>query len=106
MYVSSSNDEHEKSAIASSSFIINALISLVFIIFIIFFSGWLSIALHSGEDLAIMLKWFIPGLICMIFFSHFEAVQQSFLDFKGVFAGYFLRQFVFFLDTDCISYFT
>lgn len=97
MYVSSTYDEHEKSAIASASFIINALISITFIIFIIFFSGWLSIKLHSGNDLGIMLKWFIPGLICMIFFSHFEAVQQSFLDFRGVFAGYLLRQVVFFI---------
>src|SRR5260221_6520875 len=28
----------------------------------------------------------------MIFFSHLEAIQQSFLDFKGIFAGYFVRQ--------------
>ena len=96
MYVSSNNDEYEKSAIASSSFIINTLISITFIILIIFFSDWLSVQLHS-KDLAIMLKWFIPGLICMIFFSHFEAIQQSFLDFKGVFAGYLTRQIIFFI---------
>jgi len=30
------------------------------------------------------------------FFSHFEAVQQSHLDFKGVFAGYLARQVSFF----------
>ena len=97
MYVSSSTDEHEKSVIASSSFIINVLISVVFIIFIIFFSGWLARILHAGAELSIMLNWFIPGLICMIFFSHFEAVQQSFFNFKGVFAGYLLRQLVFFI---------
>lgn len=97
MYVSSSDDEHEKSIIASSSFIINLCISIFFIVLIIFFSDWLSIKLHSGIDLAVMLKWFIPGLICMIFFSHFEAIQQSFLDFKGVFAGYMVRQVVFFV---------
>jgi lipopolysaccharide exporter len=44
-----------------------------------------------------MLTWFIPGLIGMVFFSHLEAVQQSNLDFKGVFAGYFSRQLLFFL---------
>lgn len=97
MYVNSSREKHEKSHIASSSFIINALITIAFIIFILVFSNWLSEVLHSGQDLALMLKWFIPGLICMIFFSHFEAVQQSFLDFKGITTGYLLRQFIFFL---------
>jgi O-antigen/teichoic acid export membrane protein len=43
-----------------------------------------------------MLKWFIPGLVFMVFFSHLEAVQQSFLDFKGGFAGNFVRQVFFF----------
>jgi O-antigen/teichoic acid export membrane protein len=33
----------------------------------------------------------------MVIFSHMEAVQQSHLDFKGVFAGYFVRQLVFFV---------
>jgi len=97
MYVSSSDDEHEKSIIASSSFIINLCISIFFIILVLLFSNWLSVKLHAGVDLAVMLKWFIPGLICMIFFSHFEAIQQSFLDFKGVFAGYMVRQVVFFI---------
>ena len=97
MFVSASTDEQEKSAIASSSFIINVLISIVFILFIIFCSGWLAKILHAGADLSIMLKWFIPGLVCMVFFSHFEAVQQSFFNFKGVFTGYLLRQLIFFI---------
>ncbi len=97
MYVSSSDDEHEKSVIASSSFIINVCISVFFILLILLFSNWLGIKLHAGADLGIMLRWFIPGLIFMIFFSHFEAIQQSFLDFKGVFAGYMVRQVVFFI---------
>jgi len=33
----------------------------------------------------------------MIFFTHLEATQQSHLDFKGVFAGYFVRQITFFI---------
>jgi O-antigen/teichoic acid export membrane protein len=96
MFVSATSDDEEKSAIASSSFIINLCITIFFIIFILIFSNWLAVRLHAGAELAEMLKWFIPGLICMVLFSHFEAIQQSFLDFKGVFAGYLLRQFVFF----------
>jgi lipopolysaccharide exporter len=95
-YVSTSDEGLEKAVIASSSFIINATISAAFILFILFFSDNLSRWLHAGTDLSNMLKWFIPGLICMVFFSHLEAIQQSHLDFKGVFAGYFTRQVVMF----------
>jgi O-antigen/teichoic acid export membrane protein len=96
-FVSGSENQHEKAAIASSSLIINALLSIVFIAFILLFSSTLSTWLHAGADLSRMLIWFIPGLICMVMFSHFEAVQQSHLDFKGGFAGYFARQLLFFL---------
>lgn len=96
-YVSSSSLEGEKSIIASSSLLINISISIVFILLIVFFSGSLGTWLHSGPDLGATLKWFIPGLVCMVFFSHMEAIQQSHLDFKGVFAGYFVRQIIFFV---------
>jgi len=95
-YVSTTDEEGEKTTIASSSLLINASISIIFILLIAFFSGVLSSWLHAGPDLAVTLKWFIPGLVCMIFFSHMEAIQQSHLDFKGVFAGYFVRQVLFF----------
>ncbi|HLZ88847.1 MAG TPA: flippase [Puia sp.] len=95
-YVSTTDETAEKTIIASSSLLINISISIVFILLIIFFSGNLSSWLHAGSDLGTTLKWFIPGLICMVFFSHMEAIQQSHLDFKGVFAGYFVRQIIFF----------
>lgn len=96
-YVSSSGDKLEKSVIASSSLLINGAITALFIVFICFFANWMSKRLHSGVELADMLRWFIPGLIGMVMFSHLEAIQQSHLDFKGVFAGYFVRQVAFFL---------
>lgn len=99
-YVSSDKNEENKISIASSSFLINGLISILFIIFLLFFADWMSIKLHAANDLSNTLFWFIPGLLFMIFFSHFEAIQQSFLDFKGVLAGYLTRQVFFFL---CIS---
>lgn len=94
-YVSSTDNREEKTGIASASLLINASITFLFILLILFFGDWLSAVFHTGSDLATMLKWFIPGLIIMLFFSHLEAIQQSFLDFKGVFAGYFIRQAVF-----------
>ena len=94
-YVSSTDVREEKTGIASASFLINAAITLLLILFILFFGSWLSATLHTGNDLDVMLRWFVPGLLIMLFFSHLEAIQQSFLDFKGVFAGYFVRQIVF-----------
>jgi len=96
-YVSSSDIVTEKVIIASSSFVINLVVSIIFIIFILFGSRWLSVQLNAGLALSSALQWFIPGVICMIFFSHLEAVQQSYLDFKGVSAGYLIRQISFFI---------
>lgn len=96
-YVSSSSIDSEKVAIASSSFIINLIVSIIFIAFIMFGSEWLSAELNADLALSSMLQWFIPGVICMIFFSHLEAVQQSYLDFKGVSVSYLVRQVSFFI---------
>jgi lipopolysaccharide exporter len=95
-FVSSSSDEDEKIRIASTSFMINLGITIIFIALVIFGSQWLSQWLHMENQLSSMLMWFIPGFIGMVLFSHLEAVQQSNLDFKGVFAGYFSRQLLFF----------
>ena len=86
----------EKIAIASSSFLINLILSLLFILFIFGTSDFLGSWLNTGNQLSAMLIWFIPGIISMIFFSHLETIQQSNLDFKGVFIGYFVRQGLFF----------
>lgn len=94
-FVSASSDPAERSVIASSSLVINTTVSFIFIILVLTVSDPFSRWLVNSNELAYMLKWFIPGVLCMIFFSHFEAVQQSHLDFKGVFAGYFVRQFLF-----------
>jgi O-antigen/teichoic acid export membrane protein len=96
MYVSSHNSIAEKVSIASSSFLINCFVTFLFVGFLLLFSAWLSEALHAGMQLSYTLLWFIPGLFCMIFFSHFEAIQQSHLDFKGILAGYLVRQVIFF----------
>ena len=100
-YVSGSDDIGERTSIASSSFLINVAITLLFILFLVFFSDWMSMELHAGTDLSTTLYWFIPGLVSMIFFSHFEAIQQSHLEFKGVLAGYLVRQVIFFTFLAC-----
>jgi len=94
-FVTSTQDPAEKAAIASSSILINFILTLAFIGLILVGADALSSWLVGTTELGTMLKWFIPGIIVMMFFSHLEAVQQSHLDFKGVFAGYFARNFVF-----------
>lgn len=95
-FVTATEDKVEKSAIASSSFLINAALNLLFIVLIVLFADGLSVWFNTGTELGNMLKWFIPGLAFTTFFSHFEAVQQSHLDFKGGFAGNLVRQLIFF----------
>ena len=90
------NNETDKTSIASSSIVINVALTLLFISFLFLFSGKLSFWLSAGNELEQMLRWYIPGMLFLIFFSHFEAVSQSHLDFRGVFAGYFVRQLLFF----------
>lgn len=86
-----------KYEIASSSLLVNLGISLFFILLILTFGKGLAGLLNAGNDMVTLLIWFIPGLVAMVFFSHFEAVQQSHFDFKGVFAGGLARQMCFFL---------
>lgn len=97
-FVSGAVDEMEKIKIASASFLINAIANMLYIVLIIFVSGWLSYWLNEGQDLKDMLYWFIPGMVFLVFFTHLETIQLSNLDFKGIFAGYFIRQ-AFFLTT-------
>ena len=96
-YQSSSDNSDEKTFIASGSILVNSLISIVFICLLFVLSNHLGRWLNKGPDLSAMLKLFIPGLISMVFFSHLEATQQTHFDFKGVFAGYFTRQLIFFV---------
>ena len=95
-FVSGTQDKKEKSIIASSSLVINIGLSLLFMLLILLFARPLQGEVIRYKELVNLLEWFIPGIICMIAFSHLEAVQQSHLDFKGVFAGHFVRQFSFF----------
>jgi lipopolysaccharide exporter len=95
-FVSATQDVNEKSVIASSSLMINISLSILFILLILLLSGPLDYWVFRYQNLMSLLVWFIPGICCMVIFSHLEAVQQSHLDFKGVFAGHFVRQFSFF----------
>ena len=96
-FMSTNDDVGEKTRIASSSLLVNGSITLVFIALLLLFGPELARLLHTGPELAVMLRWYIPGLVAMVLFSHLEATQQGHLDFKGGFAGYLVRQVSFFL---------
>jgi lipopolysaccharide exporter len=96
-YMSMNEDVAEKIRVASSSLLVNGAINIVFIAVLLLLGKDLGRWMHTGPGLAVMLRWYIPGLVAMVFFSHLEATQQGNLDFKGVFAGYFVRQVSFFL---------
>jgi O-antigen/teichoic acid export membrane protein len=96
-FMSTNEDVREKTKIASSSLLVNASITIVFIGLLLLFGPALARLLHTGPELAVMLRWYIPGLVAMVLFSHLEATQQGHLDFKGGFAGYLVRQVTFFL---------
>lgn len=91
-YVSTSIDEKDKRKIAWSSLLINTLLAIILILFIVIFSGKLSGWLNTGEELSALLMMFIPGIGIMVFYSHYEAVQLSYLDFKSLFYGNIVRQ--------------
>lgn len=95
-YVTAAHSVTEKTSIASSSLLVNAGITLFFILLILIFGEQIDTLFNGKKTLHTIFLWFIPGLIAMIFFAHLEAVQQSHFDFKGVFAGNLVRQILFF----------
>lgn len=89
--------EKDKHIIAGSSMLVNIAFTVLFISFIILFSPYLSHWLNADNQFAAMMKVYIPGLVTMIYFSHYEAVQQSNYNFKNGFTANLIRQFIFFM---------
>jgi O-antigen/teichoic acid export membrane protein len=92
------NTEKDKyNLITGSSILVNIGFTLIFVITILllgpFFSKWLNL----GNRLFELLYSYVPGLCIMIFFSHYEAVQQSHHNFKNGFTANMIRQGSFFM---------
>ena len=83
--------------IAGSSILVNIIFTIIFISLILLFSPKFSNWLNVGTQLSTMLMIYIPGLISMIYFSHYDAVQQSNNNFKNGFTANLIRQLIFFL---------
>jgi O-antigen/teichoic acid export membrane protein len=82
-----SSHPHIQSAALYLNIVITLLIGLLITIFIIPVSSWL-----QAKSLAPVMYLFIPGLLLLIPFSHFEWIQNANSDFKGIFWGYLGRQ--------------
>lgn len=91
-----SSKQDSKEIVAWTSLVINLTCTILFSLLIVFMSSKLSTWLNTGVELSEILTSYLPGLFCMIFFSHYEAVQQSYLDFKGNFIGSLIKQVIFF----------
>mgnify|MGYP001028549548 CR=1 FL=1 len=86
----------ERNEILSSGLVINIIYSIIFVIIILFLGKMIAKYLNSPH-LYIMLKIYIVGIFLLVYFSHFEYIQQSNLNFTGSFMSYTARQGIFFL---------
>ncbi|HEY0273112.1 MAG TPA: oligosaccharide flippase family protein, partial [Chitinophaga sp.] len=78
---------HINSAALSLNMIVTTLITVLLVAFIVPLSNHL-----NAPALAQVMFCFIPGLLLLIPFSHFEWVQNANADFKGIFWAYLVRQ--------------
>lgn len=84
---SATEHPHIQSAALYLNLVITIFIGLLIGIFIYPVSGLL-----QAPDLAPVMYLFLPGLLLLIPFSHFEWIQNANADFKGIFWGYLSRQ--------------
>lgn len=86
-----SSDKSTHAAIHSASFALNSITTLILFLLIVLFIAPVS-NFFNAPSLAGVMYWFLPGLLLLIPFSHFEWVQNSNADFKGIFWAYLTRQ--------------
>lgn len=91
-----SEDIKEHEAIKSSSLLINTIYTVSTTALLLIFAPWLSDVLNTPILTEMFYLYSISALL-MIPFSHFEYVQQSNMDFQGVFYSYLTKQGLFFL---------
>ncbi|RAJ06940.1 O-antigen/teichoic acid export membrane protein [Chitinophaga skermanii] len=86
-----STQKEEHVFVNSAAMCLNIGITLAFGLAIATLSVPLNNLLKAPALTPVLYK-FLPGLLCLIPFSHFEWIQNANADFKGVFFAYFMRQ--------------
>jgi len=90
------HQEDEHPHIQSAALYLNIAITLLIGILITLFIVPVS-ALLKAPSLSLVMYLFLPGLLLLIPFSHFEWTQNANADFRGIFWGYLSRQGLSFL---------
>ena len=93
-YFNGFKEEQEK--IKAASFVINTIYTVASTALLVGFAHLISQWLNTSSLIEMLYLYSISALI-MLPFSHFEYVQQSNMNFKGVFYSYFAKQGLFFL---------
>lgn len=86
-----STDKDAHASIHSASLILNCITTVVLLLLIVLFIAPVS-NFFKAPSLAVVMYYFLPGLLLLIPFSHFEWVQNSNADFRGIFWAYLTRQ--------------
>ena len=98
-FAAASADEAEHVAISWSSLTLNILLTVIYWTGLYLFANPIGAWLKSGSDFAATISWYIPGMIGMIFFAHYDAVRRAKLNFKNGLYGYLTKYIYFFLAT-------
>ena len=98
-FAAASSDEAEHVAISWSSLTLNMLLTVIYWTGLYVFANPISNWLKSGADFASTISWYIPGMIGMVFFAHYDAVRRAKLNFKNGLYGYLTKYVYFFVAT-------
>jgi lipopolysaccharide exporter len=98
-FAAASADEAEHVAISWSSLTLNILLTIIYWTGLYLFANPIGEWLKSGSDFAATISWYIPGMIGMVFFAHYDAVRRAKLNFKNGLYGYLTKYVYFFLAT-------
>lgn len=88
--------KEEQETIKASAFVVNALYTVISTALLMAFASYIASWLNT-PSLQNMLYLYSFSALVMLPFSHFEYIQQSNMNFKGVFYSYFAKQGIFFL---------
>ena len=83
--------EEEHVAVKSSSLLLNLIVTGVFAILVYFLSSWIS-ELLSANYLFEMLQFYAINLVALVFFSHFNFIQQAKVAYFGILMSFIGRQ--------------
>ncbi len=98
-FAAASSDEAEHVAISWSSLTLNILLTIIYWTGLYVFANPIGNWLKSGADFASTISWYIPGMIGMVFFAHYDAVRRAKLNFKNGLYGYLTKYVYFFMAT-------